>query len=66
LGNPFNLEAVMAFAEKHDLWVVEDNCDAVGSLYKGQKTGTFGHLATVSFYPAPSHDYGRRWCGFNQ
>jgi CDP-6-deoxy-D-xylo-4-hexulose-3-dehydrase len=42
----------MAFAEKHDLWVVEDNCDAVGSLYKGQKTGTFGHLATVSFYPA--------------
>lgn len=52
LGNPFNLEAVMAFAQKHDLWVVEDNCDAVGSLYAGQKTGTFGHLATVSFYPA--------------
>ncbi len=52
LGNPFNLEAVMAFAEKHDLWVIEDNCDAVGSVYQGQKTGTFGHLATVSFYPA--------------
>jgi CDP-6-deoxy-D-xylo-4-hexulose-3-dehydrase len=52
LGNPFNLEAVMAFAQKHDLWVIEDNCDAVGSLYAGQKTGTFGHLATVSFYPA--------------
>jgi CDP-6-deoxy-D-xylo-4-hexulose-3-dehydrase len=52
LGNPFNLEAVMAFAEKHDLWVIEDNCDAVGSLYNGKKTGTFGHLATVSFYPA--------------
>ncbi|MEQ8384560.1 MAG: lipopolysaccharide biosynthesis protein RfbH [Coleofasciculus sp. A1-SPW-01] len=52
LGNPFNLEAVMGFAQKHDLWVVEDNCDAVGSLYAGQKTGTFGHLATVSFYPA--------------
>ena len=52
LGNPFNLETVMAFAQKHDLWVVEDNCDAVGSLYAGQKTGTFGHLATVSFYPA--------------
>lgn len=52
LGNPFNLEAILAFAEKHDLWVVEDNCDAVGSLYQGQKTGTFGHLATVSFYPA--------------
>ncbi len=52
LGNPFNLEAVMAFAEKHNLWVIEDNCDAVGSLYQGKKTGTFGHLATVSFYPA--------------
>jgi CDP-6-deoxy-D-xylo-4-hexulose-3-dehydrase len=52
LGNPFNLEAVMAFAQKHDIWVIEDNCDAVGSLYQGQKTGTFGHLATVSFYPA--------------
>lgn len=52
LGNPFNLEAVVAFAQKHDLWVIEDNCDAVGSLYAGKKTGTFGHLATVSFYPA--------------
>ncbi len=52
LGNPFNLEKVIEFAQKHDLWLVEDNCDAVGSLYNGQKTGTFGHLATVSFYPA--------------
>ena len=52
LGNPFNLEAVMAFAHKHDLWVIEDNCDAVGSVYNGKKTGTFGHLSTVSFYPA--------------
>jgi|GEM_PF-20728 len=52
LGNPFNLEAVMAFAEKHDLWVIEDNCDAVGSVYNGKKTGTFGQIATVSFYPA--------------
>jgi CDP-6-deoxy-D-xylo-4-hexulose-3-dehydrase len=52
LGNPFNIEAVMAFAQKHDLWVIEDNCDAVGSLYQGKKTGSFGHLATVSFYPA--------------
>lgn len=52
LGNPFDVDAVMAFAQKHDLWVIEDNCDAVGSLYAGQKTGTFGHLATVSFYPA--------------
>ena len=52
LGNPFNLEVVMAFAEKYNLWVIEDNCDAVGSLYKGRKTGSFGHLSTVSFYPA--------------
>lgn len=52
LGNPFNLDAIMEFAQKHDLWVIEDNCDAVGSLYNGKKTGTFGHLATVSFYPA--------------
>jgi len=52
LGNPFNLDAVMAFAQKHDLYVVEDCCDAVGSEYKGKKVGTFGHLATVSFYPA--------------
>lgn len=52
LGNPFNLEAVMNFAQKHNLWVIEDNCDAVGSIYQQQKTGTFGHLATVSFYPA--------------
>ena len=52
LGNPFNLEVITAFAEKHDLWLIEDNCDSVGSVYNGQKTGTFGHLATVSFYPA--------------
>ncbi|NEQ31949.1 MAG: lipopolysaccharide biosynthesis protein RfbH [Leptolyngbya sp. SIO4C5] len=52
LGNPFNLKAVMEFAQKHDLWVIEDNCDAVGSLYDGKRTGTFGHLSTVSFYPA--------------
>jgi CDP-6-deoxy-D-xylo-4-hexulose-3-dehydrase len=52
LGNPFNLEAITAFAQKHDLWLIEDNCDAVGSVYNDKKTGTFGHLATVSFYPA--------------
>ncbi|MDY7016079.1 MAG: aminotransferase class V-fold PLP-dependent enzyme, partial [Cyanobacteriota bacterium] len=52
LGNPFNLKAVMEFAEKYDLWVIEDNCDAVGSLYQDRKTGTFGHLSTISFYPA--------------
>lgn len=52
LGNPFNLDAIMDFAQKHNLWVIEDNCDAVGSLYNGKKTGTFGHISTVSFYPA--------------
>jgi len=52
LGNPFDLGAVAAFARKHDLWLVEDCCDAVGSTYFGRKTGTFGDLATVSFYPA--------------
>lgn len=52
LGNPFDLGAIMEFANKHDLFVVEDCCDAVGSTYNGKKVGTFGHLATVSFYPA--------------
>jgi CDP-6-deoxy-D-xylo-4-hexulose-3-dehydrase len=52
LGNPFDIAAVAAFARKHDLWFIEDCCDAVGSLYQGQKAGTFGDLATTSFYPA--------------
>ena len=52
LGNPFDLDAVMAVARKHDLWVIEDCCDAVGATYKGQMVGTFGDLATTSFYPA--------------
>lgn len=52
LGNPFDIDAVIAFAQKHDLWLIEDNCDAVGTLYNGRRTGTFGHLSTVSFYPA--------------
>jgi CDP-4-dehydro-6-deoxyglucose reductase, E1 len=52
LGNPFNLDAVMKFANEHNLYVVEDCCDAVGSTYNGKKVGTFGHLASVSFYPA--------------
>ncbi|MFN2547193.1 MAG: lipopolysaccharide biosynthesis protein RfbH [Myxococcales bacterium] len=54
LGNPFDLAAVVAFCKKHDLWLVEDNCDASGSRYAGRKTGTFGHLCTLSFYP-PHH-----------
>jgi CDP-6-deoxy-D-xylo-4-hexulose-3-dehydrase len=52
LGNPFDLDTVSAFARKHDLWLVEDCCDAVGSTYRGRNVGTFGQLATVSFYPA--------------
>lgn len=52
LGNPFNLDAVMAIAKQHNLWVIEDCCDALGSRYKGQHVGTFGHIATCSFYPA--------------
>jgi CDP-4-dehydro-6-deoxyglucose reductase, E1 len=52
LGNPFDLDSILAFTRKHNLWLIEDNCDAVGSTYRGQKTGSFGDLATVSFYPA--------------
>lgn len=52
LGNPFNLDEVMRVAKKYNLWVVEDVCDAVGSRYDGKLVGTFGDLATVSFYPA--------------
>ena len=52
LGNPFDLDAVVALARRHDLWLIEDNCDALGSRYRGQLTGTFGDLATISFYPA--------------
>ncbi|HEY0961534.1 MAG TPA: lipopolysaccharide biosynthesis protein RfbH [Pseudomonadales bacterium] len=52
LGNPFDIAAVRAFCEKHRLWLVEDNCDALGSLYHGKYTGTFGDIGTSSFYPA--------------
>lgn len=52
LGNPFDLDTVMAVAKKYNLWVIEDDCDSLGATYRGQKTGTFGDLATVSFYPA--------------
>jgi CDP-6-deoxy-D-xylo-4-hexulose-3-dehydrase len=52
LGNPFDLDAIMEIAKEHNLWVIEDNCDAFGSKYKGKYTGTFGHLSTISFYPA--------------
>jgi CDP-4-dehydro-6-deoxyglucose reductase, E1 len=52
LGNPFDVDRVKAIAEKHGLWLVEDTCDAVGSTWRGRKVGTFGHVSTVSFYPA--------------
>ena len=52
LGNVFDLDAVTAFARKHDLWLIEDCCDALGSTWKGRHVGTFGDIATVSFYPA--------------
>ena len=52
LGNPFDLAEVMRVAEKHNLWVVEDCCDALGAKYNGQGVGTFGHIGTLSFYPA--------------
>jgi CDP-6-deoxy-D-xylo-4-hexulose-3-dehydrase len=52
LGVPFDLDTVLRLAKEHSLWVVEDNCDALGSTYHGQLTGTFGDLATFSFYPA--------------
>jgi CDP-6-deoxy-D-xylo-4-hexulose-3-dehydrase len=52
LGNPFNLDAVTDFARAHNLWLIEDCCDAVGSKYKGKMVGTFGDIATTSFYPA--------------
>jgi CDP-4-dehydro-6-deoxyglucose reductase, E1 len=52
LGNPFNLDIVKGLAKKYNLWLIEDDCDSLGATYNGQKTGSFGDLATVSFYPA--------------
>jgi len=52
LGNPFDIDKILKIAEKHKLWVIEDNCDALGSKYKDKYTGTFGDISTVSFYPA--------------
>lgn len=54
LGNPFDLAAVTDFCRRHNLWLIEDNCDALGCRYDGQLTGTFGDLSTQSFYP-PHH-----------
>jgi CDP-4-dehydro-6-deoxyglucose reductase, E1 len=52
LGNPFNLKVVKEIADKYKLWLIEDDCDSLGATYEGQKTGSFGDLATLSFYPA--------------
>jgi CDP-6-deoxy-D-xylo-4-hexulose-3-dehydrase len=52
LGNPFNLEKVVKLAQKHSLWLIEDTCDALGGKFKEKNLGTFGDLATLSFYPA--------------
>ncbi len=54
LGNPFNIKKVKEFCEKYELWLIEDNCDALGSLYDGKLTGTWGDIGTSSFYP-PHH-----------
>jgi len=52
LGNPFNLDKVMEICQKYNLWLIEDNCDALGSRFNEKYTGTFGHISTFSFYPA--------------
>lgn len=62
LGNPFDLATVTAFAKQHDLWLIEDCCDAVGSTYEGKLVGTFGDMATVSFYPAHHITMGEGGC----
>jgi CDP-6-deoxy-D-xylo-4-hexulose-3-dehydrase len=62
LGNPFDLDAITAFAAEHDLWVVEDCCDALGSTYRDKPVGSFGDLATVSFYPAHHITMGEGGC----
>lgn len=62
LGNPFDLERVMGLAEAHNLWVIEDACDAVGATYDGKEIGSFGDLATTSFYPAHQITMGEGGC----
>jgi len=52
LGNPTDLDTIMKLVKKYNLWFIEDNCDALGSLFRGKFTGTFGHISTCSFYPA--------------
>ncbi len=62
LGNPFQADKVAEFAEKNGLWLIEDCCDALGSEYKGRLVGCFGHLTTLSFYPAHHITMGEGGC----
>jgi CDP-4-dehydro-6-deoxyglucose reductase, E1 len=62
LGNPFDVKKVSELAKEHELWLIEDNCDALGSAYDGQYTGTFGDLSTISFYPAHQITMGEGGC----
>lgn len=62
LGNPFDLAAVTDFVRRHNLWLIEDCCDALGGTYQGKTVGTFGDLATVSFYPAHHITMGEGGC----
>jgi CDP-4-dehydro-6-deoxyglucose reductase, E1 len=64
LGNPYDLDAVMDLVERHKLWLIEDCCDALGSMYKGRMVGSFGHIATCSFYPAHHITMGEGGCVF--
>jgi CDP-6-deoxy-D-xylo-4-hexulose-3-dehydrase len=62
MGVPFNLDAVKDLVKTRNLWLIEDNCDALGSRYRGRLTGTFGHLASFSFYPAHHITMGEGGC----
>ncbi|HXY37053.1 MAG TPA: lipopolysaccharide biosynthesis protein RfbH [Planctomycetaceae bacterium] len=62
LGNPFDLDSVVEFCRRHNLWLIEDACDAVGATYRGRNVGSFGDLATTSFYPAHHITMGEGGC----
>ena len=64
LGNPFDLDAVTAFCKKHSLWLIEDCCDAMGATYRGRPVGSFGAMATASFYPSHHLTTGEGGCVF--
>lgn len=66
LGNPFDVDAILAFCKQHKLYLVEDNCDALGTLYKGKLTGSFGDLSTSSFYPPHHITMGEGGCVYTK